>query len=229
MTFIAPHYSKANKNAGVRFLRNDHYLIRAPWWLQALYPGCTWSVQAPGKKLYLSFDDGPNPECTAFILDQLKKYNAKATFFCIGQNVSNHPDLYQRILAEGHAVGNHTQHHLNGWKTSRQEYQNDILQAANYIDSQLFRPPYGRMKRKQLRMIRGEMGMQVVMWSVLAGDWDASISPERCYGRIIRKLKPGDILVLHDSEKAWDRMSFILPALLEEFTKKGYEFEKIGG
>jgi peptidoglycan/xylan/chitin deacetylase (PgdA/CDA1 family) len=230
MTFIAPHYHKAKKKASFNFLKKDRYLVKTPWWLKKLYPGCLWDMPVKDKTLYLSFDDGPHPIITPFILQQLKKYNAKATFFCIGENVARYPDIFQQLINEGHAVGNHTFRHINGWKTTAKDYTNDIKKADEYIHSPLFRPPYGRMKRSQLRLIKQEKNkMTVVMWNILAGDWDNDLKPEKCYQRIKQKILPGDIIVLHDSDKAWDRMSYTLPLLLEEFSRLGYQFRAING
>ncbi|MBI5856377.1 MAG: polysaccharide deacetylase family protein [Sphingobacteriales bacterium] len=226
MTFIAPHYNKSKRKSFFQFLRKDRYLIKTPWWLKKLYPGCLWSMPDNVKTLYLTFDDGPHPSITPFILDQLKQYGASATFFCIGENVNRYPEVYQRLISEGHATGNHTQRHINGWKNTTEIYINDVLEAGRFIKSRLFRPPYGRMRRKQIRGLRTDK-MTIVMWNILAGDWDASVSPEKCYKRIKNKISGGDIIVLHDSEKAWDRMRFILPHLLEDFTKSGFKFDKI--
>jgi len=228
MTFIAPHYQKAKKKALFPFLRKDRFLVKTPWWLKKLYPGCLWDMPAKGKKLYLTFDDGPHPTITPFVLDELKKYNAKASFFCIGENVKQFPQVYQRYLDEGHAVGNHTQHHINGWKTGDEVYLDDIKEAALVIDSSLFRPPYGRMKRTQMSgLLKGDRKMTIVMWNILAGDWVPDLAPGKCYERIKKRIGPGDIIVLHESDKAWDRMSYTLPRLLEEFSRQGYQFEII--
>lgn len=205
-------------------------MVKTPWWLKKLYPGCIWDMPVKEKTLYLSFDDGPHPAITPFILQQLKNYHAKATFFCIGENVIRYPDIFQQMIDEGHAVGNHTFHHINGWKTPVNDYIDDILKADEYFHSKLFRPPYGRIKRAQLRrLLDGENKKKVIMWNILAGDWDATVSPENCYQRIKNKISAGDIIVLHDSEKAWDRMSYILPRLLEDFTRSGFNFDKIHG
>jgi peptidoglycan/xylan/chitin deacetylase (PgdA/CDA1 family) len=226
MTFIAPHYRKARKTTWLNFLRKDRYLVKTPWWLKKLYPGCLWDMPGKERTFYLTFDDGPHPDITPFVLDVLKKYNARATFFCIGKNAEQYPEVYKRILAEGHATGNHTQHHINGWKNSDENYLHDIRLADHFIQSSLFRPPYGRMKRSQVKKILSDNRI-IVMWNILAGDWDASVSPEKCFDRVIKKISDGDILVYHDSEKAWERMSFALPRLLETFTAVGYRFEKI--
>ncbi len=228
MTLIAPHYQKAKKNAAFAFLKKDHYLVKTPWWLKKFFPGCVWEGPRKEKTLYLTFDDGPHPTITSFTLDLLKQYNAKATFFCIGDNVVKYPEVYQRLLVEGHAVGNHTQHHLNGWKTDDETYLNDTKEAQRYINSNLFRPPYGRITRSQLRKLStGNYSLTTIMWNILAGDWDADLKPERCYERIKNKITGGDIIVFHDSEKAWDRMSYAVPRLLKDFTEKGYHFEAL--
>jgi peptidoglycan/xylan/chitin deacetylase (PgdA/CDA1 family) len=204
------------------------YAPKTPWWLKKLYPHLTWSLP-PGdeKNLYLTFDDGPTEHITHFILDELKKYNAKASFFCIGKNVQEHPAIYQSILAEGHATGNHTHHHLNGWKTTDQAYVADIAEAATLIHSQLFRPPYGRIRRSEAReLLHPAAGspFSIIMWDVLSGDFDTSLEPGKCLRNVLTHAKPGSIIVFHDSLKAWDRMSFALPRVLEHFSSKGFNF-----
>ncbi len=206
------------------------YFIKTPWWLKKIYPGYVWDIKTHEKNIYLTFDDGPHPVATPFVLDQLKKYNAKASFFCIGKNVLTDPGLYERILREGHAVGNHTQHHLNGWKTNDEVYLEDIITASKNISSSLFRPPYGRIRGSQVRSLRkkGLHGSpQIIMWSILSGDFDESISKEICLKNVLRGLNPGHIIVFHDSEKAFPRLAYTLPRLLEEGSQKGYSFKKI--
>jgi peptidoglycan-N-acetylglucosamine deacetylase len=229
MTLIAPHYQKAKKKSVFNFLKRDRYFIKTPGWLKKLYPHCLWDMENKEKVLYLSFDDGPHPTITPFVLDELKKYNAKATFFCIGDNVVKYPDVYKRLLDEGHSAGNHTQHHVNGWKIADEIYLQEIQEAGRHIDSILFRPPYGRIKRSQIKqlMLSGMVDTKIVMWNILAGDWDPDLQPEKCYKRIKAKISSGDIIVFHDSEKAWDRMSYTLPLVLEEYSKQGYNFNVI--
>ncbi len=201
------------------------YLIKTPWWLRALYPSFIWKINTNQKVLYLTFDDGPHATETPFVLDQLKRYDAKATFFCIGNNVVQHPNIYDRILAEGHAVGNHTFNHLNGWKTKDEEYINDIDKAAKEIDSTLFRPPYGRITRFQSSVISRQSS--IIMWDVLSGDFDTDLQPQRCLANVLYHSKKGSIIVFHDSSKAWERMSYCLPRLLEHFTQEGYQFKAL--
>jgi peptidoglycan-N-acetylglucosamine deacetylase len=192
-----------------------------------VYPDYIWSMPRNQKKIYLTFDDGPHPEATPFVLDQLKKYGAKATFFCIGKNVAEHPAIYKRIMDEGHAIGNHTQNHLNGWQTADAEYFENIKQAAAYIDSNLFRPPYGRITRFQAKQVREKMGLKIIMWSVLSADFDERIKPEDCWKNVRNSAKNGSIIVFHDSQKANPRMSYALPKLLETLSAEKYSFEKI--
>ena len=158
------------------------YLVKTPWWVKKwVFPNYQWSMPRNQKKIYLSFDDGPHPAATGFVLDALRQYNAKATFFCIGKNVAAHPGIYKRILDEGHATGNHTHDHLNGWKTNDKIYFDNISQAATYIDSRLFRPPYGRITPFQGRQVAEKLGLSVVMWSVISGDFDLAITPQKCW------------------------------------------------
>ncbi len=203
------------------------YLIKTAWWLRALYPSFIWKIDTDEKVLYLTFDDGPHETATPFVLDELQKYHAKASFFCIGNNVVQHRNIYERILAEGHAVGNHTYHHLNGWKTKDEEYIKDIEAAAKEIDSNLFRPPYGRITRFQASIIKRQAS--IIMWDVLSGDFDTDIQPQKCLANVLYHSKKGSIIVFHDSSKAWDRMSYALPRVLEHFSGEGYQFKALTG
>lgn len=204
------------------------YLVKTPGWLKKFYKQCTWSIPVTDKILYLSFDDGPHPTITPFVLDELKKYGAKASFFCIGKNVLAFPEVYKRIIEEGHSVGNHSFHHLNGWKTADATYLDDIAAAKKYIDSNLYRPPYGRITKFQLKQLSlPRFNLKAVMWSVLSGDFDKGITPERCLKNVLYKCKPGSIVVFHDSEKAAERMRYALTGALQHYAKEGYRFEKI--
>jgi peptidoglycan-N-acetylglucosamine deacetylase len=231
MTFIAPHYNKAKNSPLFSFFKQDRFLVKTPWWLKKLYPGCLWDMQPKEKVLYLTFDDGPHPVITPFLIDLLDRFDAKATFFCIGDNVVKYPAVYEQLIAKGHAVGNHTQHHINGWKTNDVDYLKDIERAATHISSPLFRPPYGRISRSQIKKLsastQANMPQTIVMWNILAGDWVQELSPEKCYERINKKIESGDIIVFHDSDKAWERMSYAVPKLLEAYTKKGFSFKRI--
>ena len=204
------------------------YLVKTPWWLQRLYPECTWQMPGNEKIIYLSFDDGPHPSATPFVLDELNKYGAKGTFFCIGKNVESNTDLYKRILDEGHAVGNHTYQHLNGWQTSKDAYLQDIADAAKLIESDLFRPPYGKVTKAQLKNLsEAPYLLSPVMWTVLSGDFDSILSKEKCLKNVLQKTTKGSIIVFHDSEKAFDKLKFVLPQVLSFFTEKEYQFKSI--
>ena len=205
------------------------YLIKTPFWLRALYPGCTWKLPSTDKVIYLSFDDGPHSEATPFVLAQLKKFNAKASFFCIGNNVLSFANIYEQIIQEGHAVGNHTYDHLNGWKTETLTYIDNIKIASNLIASNLFRPPYGRIKRAQLNAIKTNKALpqQIIMWDVLSGDFDLKLTGNQCARNVIKHAKSGSIIVFHDSTKAWERLKIALPIVLEYFSALGYRFEAI--
>lgn len=194
--------------------------------LKFLYPNWRWAVPTREKKIYLSFDDGPHATITPFVLDALRQFDAKATFFCIGKNVSANPGVYARILSEGHSVGNHTMNHRNGWKTSNKDYFSDIGVATQFIDSHLFRPPYGKLRRLQGRLLQNA-GMEIVMWTVLSGDFDHQKSPSDCWEILEKNVAAGSIVLFHDSEKAWPRLKEILPRTLEHFSASGYSFEQL--
>lgn len=202
------------------------YLIGTPVWLRRFFPGCIWEIRESRPVVYLTFDDGPHPEVTPFVLDLLKQFEMQATFFCIGKNVVAHPDVYARILREGHRTGNHTHHHLNGWKTDDAAYFSDISQAGAVIKSDLFRPPYGRICRRQLRRLQSDPdAMRPVMWSVLSGDFDPKISPDRCVRNVINHARPGSIITFHDSQKAFPVLREALPVILDVFREKGWRSE----
>lgn len=207
------------------------YFIKTPFWLKKIYSSYYWDINTQEKILYLTFDDGPHPTATPFVLYQLQQYNAKATFFCIGKNVIAHPNIYAQIIADGHLTGNHTHNHLNGWKTETKVYLENIKLAEQQIRSSLFRPPYGRIKREQGKLLISKdfdgRGYNIIMWDVLSGDFDNKISPEKCLANVTRKATNGSIIVFHDSEKAFKNMSYALPNVLEFFSEKGYAFKAI--
>jgi peptidoglycan/xylan/chitin deacetylase (PgdA/CDA1 family) len=204
------------------------YSVKTPWWLKLLYKNCIWHIKGSKKTIFLTFDDGPHPTITSFVLDELKKYNAKATFFCIGKNVLQHTDIYRRITTEGHKIANHTHNHLNGWKTNNDIYLQNIEEAKKHIDSELFRPPYGKITKSQLKQLATKrFQLQAIMWSVLSGDFDKKLAPQKCFRNVIKHTKNGSIVVFHDSEKAFERLQYALPRVLDHFSKQGYSFEII--
>jgi peptidoglycan/xylan/chitin deacetylase (PgdA/CDA1 family) len=205
------------------------YIVTTPWWLRLLFPkNLVWEMPAKEKIIYLTFDDGPHPVATPFVLDELKKYHAKATFFCIGKNVLEYPGIYKRILMEGHRVGNHTHNHLNGRKTDDERWLNNVKEAANWIDSDLLRPPYGKMRSFQAKLLQeATPPFRIIMWNVLSADFDTSITPEQCFSHVKKKTKPGSVIVFHDSEKAFPNMHFALAESLKLFSGEGYRFEAI--
>lgn len=204
------------------------YLAKTPIWVRKLFGSSIWDMPGTPKALYLTFDDGPHPQVTSFVLNELDKFGAKATFFCIGKNVVEHPGIFRRIIAEGHSVGNHTYSHLDGWKTANAKYLQNILEARNYIDTTLFRPPYGRITSRQQSLLTGlNTPFKIVMWSILSGDFDTSLTPERCLRNVMVNAESGSVIVFHDSEKAFERLRYTLPVVLKHFSEQGYSFEKI--
>lgn len=201
------------------------YFARPPYALQKLVGKAIWRLNRHEKKVYLTFDDGPVPEVTPWVLDVLKQYNIYATFFCVGNNIQKHPEIFNKIVANGHAVGNHTHNHINGWNTHTPSYIKNTLMCSEHIQSNLFRPPYGRIKNSQLRILATRY--KIIMWDVLSCDFDLNVSPEKCLDISRRYTRNGSIVVFHDSIKAWKNLSFALPAYIESCLKAGYEFEKI--
>lgn len=205
---------------------------RVPFFLPWLYPNLLWRVPSEDKKLYLTFDDGPVPGPTDFVLETLHKFNCKATFFCIGDNVQKHPDVFKKVVAEGHAIGNHTFNHLKGWSTSLAKYVDNVKQCDEVIggskletrDSKLFRPPYGRITRNQIKALQV---YKIVMWDVLTIDYNKNVSPHSCLRNSIAATRPGSIIVFHDSLKAERNMTYALPRFIEHFLEQGYSFNPI--
>lgn len=216
--------------------------VRIPAIIKNLYPSRVWEGPKEGKKIYLTFDDGPIPEITTWVLAQLRTYGARGTFFCIGDNIRKHPDVFKKMISEGHAVGNHTYHHLNGWKTPTAEYVANIQKAQQVLEQHLinskdpseekaikntiFRPPYGRIKGAQAKELE-KKGYRIVMWDILSMDYNRSVSPEKCYRNVVDHSCSGSIIVFHDSVKAERNLRFALPKVLEHFSSQGYTFENL--
>lgn len=201
------------------------YLAKTPKVLKRTYPKYLWDFTSIEKSIYLTFDDGPTAEITSWVLAELRKYNAKATFFCIGKNVEQHLDLFKEVLAEGHVVGNHTYSHLNGWETKSFPYLKDVVKCSKVFQSKLFRPPYGKITRFQAKAILSNY--TIVMWDVLSADFDKNCSPEKCLKNVIENAKKGSIIVFHDSLKAEKNLKYALPKVLEHFSKQGFQFKTI--
>ncbi len=184
-------------------------------------PRLTWDIPGEEKNVYLSFDDGPTPDVTRRVLENLKQYNAKATFFCLGRNVDHYPEIYRQILNGGHSTGNHTYSHLKGWGSSNKNYFDDIELARYHIDSDLFRPPYGRIKPSQVTEILKTY--RIIMWSVLSIDYNRHVSGDTCVKNVTENVRPGSIIVFHDSAKARKNVYYALPRVLEYLSDNGYK------
>ena len=210
------------------------YLVKTPNFIKRLFQNLTWEINTSKKVIYLTFDDGPTPKITNWVLYELEKYNAKATFFCIGKNILNHPDVFENIVTKGHAVGNHTNNHINSWKKQAKLYIENVNQAQKIIDPvlndtnsvKLFRPPYGKLTLSVTKKLLKE-DYKIIMWDVLSGDFDQSISKEKCLKNVIKNTTSGSIIVFHDSVKASGKLQFSLPKILDYFSEKGFSFEII--
>lgn len=212
------------------------YTAKTPKLAKWLFPSLVWEFSVAEKQLFLTFDDGPIPEVTPWVLEQLAPYNAKATFFCIGDNVQKHPDIFEQLIHAGHAIGNHTQQHVNGWNTSKTAYIDNTLQAKQTIEKALenashetqllFRPPYGKLTPQLCKRLK-KIGYTIIMWDVISGDFDKELSPEKCLSNIIDNAEKGSIIVFHDSKKAFEKLKYTLPKVLQHFHTLGYTFERI--
>jgi peptidoglycan/xylan/chitin deacetylase (PgdA/CDA1 family) len=211
------------------------YLIKTPSLIKFLFRNWIWSYSKKEKNLYLTFDDGPTPEITEWVLTLLKKYQAKATFFCIGKNLEQHPHIVQKIIDDGHSIGNHTYNHLKGTKTNIDTYTQNIVLTEGILkkffdpkktNPKLFRPPYGKLSLKQAKKIR-ELGLKIIMWDVLSADFDNTIPKILCLNNVIKHSDNGSIIVFHDSLKAAEKVKYVLPKILDYYTVKGYKFKRI--
>lgn len=212
------------------------YTVKTPKLVKFLFPKLVWEFSVKTKTIYLTFDDGPIPEVTPWVLEQLSIYNAKATFFCIGDNVKKHPEVFQKIISQGHTIGNHTQHHVNAWKVSNDVYITECnlcnetlknaLNSKEKPTAKLFRPPYGKITPHLSKKLR-KLDYKIIMWNVLSGDFDTELSPEKCLSNVIDNTASGSIIVFHDSLKAQEKIRFVLPKVLKHFSNLGYTFESI--
>lgn len=203
------------------------FIAKTPLLLQKLLPNLLWRVPTRQPKLYLTFDDGPTPGVTDWVLAELDKYQAKATFFCVGKNVAAHPDLFAQLTQHGHTVGNHTYNHQNGWNTTDEHYWKEVEACATQVESRLFRPPYGRISLSQISMLKPHY--RIVMWDVLAQDYDPAVAANQCVANVTRHVGNGSIIVFHDSLKAEERLRYALPKVLAELSEKGFIFDSLNG
>lgn len=221
------------------------YFVKTPKIIQELFPNYVWGFKTNQKEIFLTFDDGPIPILTPWVLKILNQFNAKATFFCVGDNVKKHPDIFLEILKQNHRIGNHTFHHLNGWKTNTKEYIANVQMAEDSFAKErlrikeapipsamatqnikLFRPPYGKIKPKQAKALI-KKGYKLIMWSILSADFDKNTIKEKCLKNILNYTKKGNIIVFHDNKKAESNLRYALPKMLEFYTKKGYKFKAL--
>jgi peptidoglycan/xylan/chitin deacetylase (PgdA/CDA1 family) len=207
------------------------YLVKTPWLLKKFYPQTLiWNKPRDKKIIYLTFDDGPIPIVTPFVLETLKKFNAKATFFCIGDNIIKHQDIFIQLKADGHAIGNHTFNHLNGWNSDDKSYIDNILKCQELTQTNIFRPPYGRIKKSQIKLLNQlkiEQNLKIIMWDVLSGDFDTQLSPEKCLKNVCKHVQSGSIVVFHDSLKAQKKLEYVLPKALKLWRDNGYDFKTL--
>jgi peptidoglycan/xylan/chitin deacetylase (PgdA/CDA1 family) len=212
------------------------HFFTVPSTIQWLIPSCTWRKEGQEKVIYLTFDDGPHPEITAWVMDELKKHQIKATFFCVGDNLKKHTETAKQLLTQGHQIGNHTMHHIKGWKHKNIDYLKDIESCENEIrdiheqldikkpQPRLFRPPYGQIKPSQIKLLRTK-GYEIIQWSDLSCDYDKRLDCEKSLSALVKNAKPGSIVVFHDSEKAEHQLKQILPSYLEAMLAEGFTFE----
>jgi peptidoglycan-N-acetylglucosamine deacetylase len=204
-------------------------LHRTPFFLPLLFPSLVWRMSNTGKDLYLTFDDGPVSGPTEFVLEELHQSGIKATFFCIGDNVRKYPTVFEKVMNSGHAIGNHTFNHINGWKNSPQDYLENVRLFEKYLPDSIntpsiFRPPYGKITRGQIRAL---VDYRIIMWDVLSRDYDKHLSGERCLRKTIKASRPGSIIVFHDSYKAEKNLRFVLPRFIKHFQQQGYAFKTL--
>lgn len=205
----------------------NSFLSRVPLLYRAFFPGARWRIPAlEGRTVYLTFDDGPVPGVTPWVLDLLDEYGIKATFFCVGDNVQRYPEIFDDIIARGHQVGNHTQHHIKALPTSTRAYMADVLEAHRLIGSRYFRPPYGHLKLRQ--MLEVSDSFEIIMWDVLTRDYNAGLNPDYVLQNVTEYTRNGSIIVFHDSYKAEHNLRSVLPRAIEWLLGEGYEFRRIG-
>ena len=200
-----------------------YYSVRPHPVFRSVLRKALWRIKTKEKKIYLTFDDGPIPKITPWVLDVLDEYKVKATFFCVGENILKHPEIFEQLKLKGHAVANHSHTHLDGWKTENEIYYKNIEDCSKLVGSKLFRPPYGKLKPSQYTILNTQYS--IIMWDVLAGDFDHKITKEKCLENVLENTREGSIVLFHDSLKARERMQYALPLFLRHFLEKGFCFD----
>jgi len=200
-------------------------IVRPPQVLRSLYRDGLWRMDKSSPAIYLTFDDGPVPRVTEWVLDTLKKYGVKATFFCVGDNIAKNPAIFNRIIAEGHQVGNHTYNHIKGWRSTNKDYFENVRRCQDLTHTPLFRPPYGRIKKSQYKALKRDY--RIVFWDVISYDYDKTVSPESCLQNVINYTRNGSIIVFHDTGKSEGNLRFALPAFIEHCLKLNYVFTRL--
>jgi peptidoglycan/xylan/chitin deacetylase (PgdA/CDA1 family) len=203
---------------------------KIPKWVRLLGVGLTFRIPTEKKEVFLTFDDGPIPDLTPWVLEELSKHNAKATFFMVGENVEKHPELVKSILIDGHRIGNHTHNHLNGFKVSILQYLNNTEKCEkglepylNPNETKLFRPPYGRLTPREIVKLK-KRGFKIILWDVLSKDYDPKTSPSECVNNVVQNVVPGSIIVMHENLKASKNVKEALPEILRHLKNDGYSF-----
>ncbi len=198
---------------------------KTPRILKWAYPNCIWHLPNKENAVYLTFDDGPIPTVTPWVLEQLAQFNVKATFFLIGNNVALYPEIVDQIKAAGHSIGNHSYNHENGWETDDATYFESISKADELLGVELLRPPYGRIKKSQIKVLKEKY--KIIMWDVLSADWLVENTPEKCISNVLGSVKSGSIIVFHDSQKAWKNLKVALPEVLKQLAERGFLFKPL--
>lgn len=209
----------------MKFILKNLLLIQPKAFLRKLYPKATWKIDTEEKIIYLTFDDGPIPGLTEWVLDELKQYNAKATFFCVGANVLKHQGIFERVIREGHTVANHTMFHIKGFKHTVKDYMDEVAECKKLVRNSLFRPPYGQLKRSQYRALR-DKGYKIIFWDVISYDYE-NIAGEKCLNNVINNTRNGSIVLFHDSLKAEKNLRYALPLFLKHFANLQFQFKAL--
>lgn len=199
--------------------------VKPPKVASVIFKDVVWQRETDSNNIYLTFDDGPTPDITEWVINQLNEYNAKATFFCVGHNIEKYPDIFRKLVENGHSIGNHTYNHLKGWKTKNEEYFNNIEKSESLYHTKLFRPPYGKIKPSQIKYLKDKY--KIIMWNILSGDYNPRLSVQQCIDNVIYNLEPGSIIVFHDSEKSASKLKEILPVVLKNISQNGYLYKSL--